>query len=135
MMLKLPFKKVGGERGQAMVEMALVLPVLILLIFGIVEFGRVFNAYLIVTNAAREGARAGVVGVSDSIIHQTVESAAPTLNNLLLNVTITPSSTYRTRGSALTTEVEYPVKIYAPVISNIIGNPYVIKGKSTMRVE
>lgn len=134
-MLRTTFKKFSSERGQAMVEMALVLPVLILLIFGIMEFGRVFNAYLIITNAAREGARVGIVGSTDLKIFQTVEGAAPTLNNLQLSVTVTPSSAYRVRGSSLTVDVDYPVNIYAPVISNIVGNPYMVKGSSTMRVE
>jgi len=134
-MFRLCFNKLRSERGQALVEMALVLPVLVLLIFGIIEFGRVFNAYLIITNAAREGARAGIVGATDLKILQTVEGSATTLDTLQLTVTITPSSAYRVRGSSLTVDVDYPVTLYAPVISNIIGNPYVVHGSSTMRVE
>lgn len=134
-MFRLCFNKLRSERGQALVEMALVLPVLVLLIFGIIEFGRVFNAYLIITNAAREGARAGIVGATDLKILQTVEGSATTLDTLQLTVTITPSSAYRVRGSSLTVDVDYPVTLYAPVIGNIIGNPYVVHGSSTMRVE
>ena len=44
-------------RGQGLVEFALVLPVLILVIFGVLELGRAFFAYIAITNAAREGAR------------------------------------------------------------------------------
>ncbi len=129
------FKRLRCERGQALVEMALILPVLLLLIFGIIEFGRIFNAYLIVTNAAREGARAGIVGGSDLKIYQTVEGSAATLDTLQLTVDVTPSSAYRVRGAALTVAVDYPVAIYTPVISNIVGNPYIVHGSSTMRVE
>ncbi len=50
-----------GDRGAAAVELALILPVLLLLIGGIVDFGRAFFAQIIITNAASEGARAGVV--------------------------------------------------------------------------
>jgi len=50
------------RRGQALVEFALVLPLLMLLILGIVEFGRAWNAKQILTDAAREGARLSVVG-------------------------------------------------------------------------
>lgn len=46
-----------GERGAAAVEMAIVLPLLILLLGGIVDFGRAFMREVILTNAAREGAR------------------------------------------------------------------------------
>jgi uncharacterized protein (UPF0333 family) len=46
------------ERGAAAVEFALVLPILMLIIFGIVDFGRMLNAQITLTEAAREGARA-----------------------------------------------------------------------------
>src|SRR6185312_11491700 len=46
------------ERGAAAVEFALVLPVLLMLIFGIIDFGRMLAAKIVITEAAREGARA-----------------------------------------------------------------------------
>ncbi|MEQ8198647.1 MAG: TadE family protein, partial [Clostridiaceae bacterium] len=39
-----------------MVETALVLPIIILIVFGIIEFGRILNTYIVLTNASREGA-------------------------------------------------------------------------------
>lgn len=51
-----------GERGQGLVEMAMVLPVLLLLIIGMFEFARAWNAKQVITDAAREGARLAVVG-------------------------------------------------------------------------
>jgi len=51
-----------GRRGQALVEFALILPLLMLVLFGIVEFGRAWNAKQVLTDAAREGARLAVVG-------------------------------------------------------------------------
>ncbi|WP_433042203.1 TadE/TadG family type IV pilus assembly protein [Dactylosporangium sp. CS-033363] len=54
------------ERGAAAVELAIVLPVLLLIIFGIIDFGRAYNQRLILTEAAREGARAEAVGASAS---------------------------------------------------------------------
>jgi Flp pilus assembly protein TadG len=53
------------RKGQALVEFALVLPLLLLLILGIVEFGRAWNAKQILTDAAREGARLSVIGNSN----------------------------------------------------------------------
>lgn len=49
----------GRQRGQSLVEMALVLPLLLLILLGIVDLGRVFNAYIVITNASREGALYG----------------------------------------------------------------------------
>jgi hypothetical protein len=47
----------AGQSGQALVELALILPVLALILLGIVDFGRVFYTYGALANAAREGAR------------------------------------------------------------------------------
>ena len=49
------------ERGQSLVETAIVLPVLFLLLAAVIDFGRAFDAYIVLTNAAREGARFGSV--------------------------------------------------------------------------
>ena len=49
------------ERGQAVIEMALTLPLLLLIVLGIFDFGLMFQKYEVVTNAAREGARVGVL--------------------------------------------------------------------------
>ena len=49
------------ERGAAAVEMALVLPILLLLVGGIIDFGRFFFTQVQITNAAREGARAAII--------------------------------------------------------------------------
>lgn len=49
------------ERGQAIVELALTLPLLLLIILGVFDFGLLFQQYEVVTNAAREGARLAVL--------------------------------------------------------------------------
>lgn len=49
------------ERGQSLVETAIVFPILLLLLAAVVDFGRAFDAYIVLTNAAREGARWGSV--------------------------------------------------------------------------
>ncbi|GGK39076.1 hypothetical protein GCM10010124_34830 [Pilimelia terevasa] len=53
----------GADRGAAAVEMALVLPLLAAVLFGIIDFGRMFNAQISLTEAAREGARAVALGL------------------------------------------------------------------------
>jgi len=52
----------NNRKGQALVEFALLLPFIMLVLIGIVEFGRAWNAKQMVTDAAREGARWAVVG-------------------------------------------------------------------------
>lgn len=50
------------DRGAAAVEFALILPLLLLVLFAIIDFGRMFNAQITITEAAREGARAVAYG-------------------------------------------------------------------------
>lgn len=54
-------KRHTRQGGQSLVETAIVFPILILLLVAVVDFGRVFDAYIVLTNAAREGARFGSV--------------------------------------------------------------------------
>jgi Flp pilus assembly protein TadG len=73
------------DRGAVAVEFALVLPVLLLALVGIVEFGRVFNAQIVLTNAAREGARTMAItgntsNAESSILHAAV-SLSPNLTS------------------------------------------------------
>lgn len=53
------------KKGQGLLEFAMVLPVLLLLIFGIIEFARAFQAWLVISNAARFGVRYAVTGEYD----------------------------------------------------------------------
>ena len=54
-------KRVHDERGQTMVEFAIVLPILCLLLFGAIQFGILFNSYVTLTDAVRAGARKAAV--------------------------------------------------------------------------
>ena len=56
-----PFKRMRSERGAELIEFALVLPLLLLLVLGMVDFGFMFQRYEVMTNAAREGARMAVL--------------------------------------------------------------------------
>ena len=59
-------RKRKGERGSVVMEAALVMPIVILLFAGILEFGRMLMIQQILTNAAREGARMGALYMDDS---------------------------------------------------------------------
>ncbi len=66
----------GQARGQSLVEFALVLVPLMLLILGVIQFGLIFNTYVTMTNAAREGARLGTVYVYDRTLSKAQNDAA-----------------------------------------------------------
>lgn len=68
-----------AEGGAAAVEMALVLPILFLLVFGIIEFGFIFNRWISVVHAAREGVR--LLSLGDPDAYAKGEATAPELGN------------------------------------------------------
>jgi len=69
-----------GKRGAVAVEFALVAPVLMILLFGAIEFGLAFKDLLVLNQAAREGARAASVGDTVSTVLSRIDSAASSLN-------------------------------------------------------
>lgn len=76
------------DRGSVAVEFALLLPILLLIIFGVIDFGRAINAQITLTQAAREGARLASLGYSTSAVQTRAQSAATGLSP----VTVTVSS-------------------------------------------
>lgn len=76
-----------GDRGATAVEFALLLPLLMLLLFGIIDFGRALNAQITITQAAREGARvAALTGATTSSVQTRTTQAAIGLNLSAANV-------------------------------------------------
>lgn len=126
---------IDGEDGQALVELALVITLLILLLGGIVEFGRILQASLAVTHASREAARVGILGKTDEEIREAARRAAGTLDPAKLTISITPPENERKSGTELVVEVGYPVDIVIPVIPNILPDPFTVHGRTVMRME
>lgn len=63
-----------GERGQALVEAALITPVVLLIMVGIFEVSRAYQTFQVITNAAREGARAAIVpGANKTTVEEIVK--------------------------------------------------------------
>ena len=122
-----------GEKGQTLIEFALVLPVVLLLVVGMLVFGRVMNVWLIVGNGAREGARYAAVGLSEAEVIQKVEEICPTLDLGILSIMVTDAQ--GPRGAPVTVAVEYPVDI-TPLFEPIFAqDPYPVSAEVTMRME
>jgi len=84
-----------GVRGQSLIEFAICLPVLILILLGVLDLGRVFHAYVVITNAAREGAYYGSMHPDDhaGIITRVISEAQDSGVTLsAANVAITGST-------------------------------------------
>jgi Flp pilus assembly protein TadG len=66
-----------GERGAAIVEFALVVPIFLMLVMGLVQFGRAYNVQITLTGAAREGVRALALEKPDATVTGATIDAAP----------------------------------------------------------
>ncbi|NLL85770.1 MAG: pilus assembly protein [Syntrophomonadaceae bacterium] len=122
-----------NDKGQSMVEMAIILPVLLLILFAIFEFGRILGAYMLIHDLARDGVRYGVVGMSDQSIKDHIMEHDSFLNINSDDINITPS--IRSLGSALTVGIDYEIEIITPIISSIVPNPINLRAEYVMRVE
>ena len=87
-MKRRPPRNTPRDRGAAAVEFALLLPLLLLLVFGIIDFGRALNAQITLTQAAREGARLDALG-QPNVVSRT-QAAATGLNPVIVAVTACP---------------------------------------------
>lgn len=140
---KLIRKKARDERGQSLVEFALVVPIFLILVFGIVDFGMGFHAWITTTNAAREGARIGAVGAGASTIDARVRDTAGTLDDENLTVTILNASDQGgDPGESVSVQVDYDYHLITPIsgLINImsggsIGPTINFTSTSEMRLE
>lgn len=121
-----------SQKGQSLVEVALVLPVLVLLLFGIIDFARVFHVYLTMDHAGREAARAASIGKDNTTVINTAINGASTIG--LTTGHINVSTGARTSGSNVTITITYPINFLTPVIGDIVGN-LTLTDTTTMRVE
>ncbi|TEB06998.1 TadE-like protein [Pelotomaculum schinkii] len=133
--MRLIKKLIKNKQGQALVELALVLPILIMLVMGTVEFGRIFHSYLLITNAAREGARAGIVGLDDTAIRTKVKDASVSLGLTDSQISIEPAQSSRVRGVPLTVQVNYSIGLITPLLDAVLPDPFPLTTSTTMRVE
>ncbi|MEW5762999.1 MAG: TadE/TadG family type IV pilus assembly protein [Bacillota bacterium] len=120
----------GGEKGQAVLEFALIIPILLLFLFGVIEFGRVFSAQLTVNAAAREGARYGIIGDrTASQIEARVKKFAANLSASQLVVDVSKGTEF------VHVSVRYPVAIILPPVRGILPDTVEVRGAATMRRE
>ncbi len=126
----------GDDKGAAAIEMALVLPILIMLVFGIVEFGRTYNARIELSGAAREATRIMVVrqgspsAASDATA--TARQAAPTVCISATDTTcsVTPSVASCPPGGNISVTVARNWTVTVPLV---FTRSFTISGTAVMR--
>lgn len=116
------------ERGAAVVEFAIVLPILVLFIFGIVEFGRAYNARIELTSAVREGARAVALG-GDAVT--ATKNGAPGLTSSQITVTTTTTCPAGApAGTNASVSASYPFQYVIPLFRS---GTWTLKATGVMR--
>ena len=131
-------------RGQALVEFAIILPVFFLVVAGMFDFGLGIYSDLTLVNAAREGARLGVIDPGNTTaIENRVREMAGHLDASKLNVTVAcerPSGSSFTActnpmwlpGDATKVTVDYKYSVFFPVL---FGTEIPLSSESKMRIE
>ncbi|MHA7188766.1 TadE/TadG family type IV pilus assembly protein [Arthrobacter sp. MDT2-16] len=122
-----------SQRGAVAVEFALVVPLLILLLLGIIEVSRAFNAQATLASAARESVRVVAIGKNDSdavnIAISAAEFLTPDLDASNIAVSRSPVGASNTcpSGSTATVTITYTMSTLTGIAA-----PYSVKGKGVM---
>lgn len=118
-----------SERGSVAVEFALILPILVAVLLGIVEFGRAYNAQITLTAAAREGARVMSIEKSVTATRTAVRAASPSLYPELTDSQIQVSPATCTAGTNTTVTVTYRLDF----LTGLFVDGVDLTGKGVMR--
>ena len=126
---------IKNNSGQSMVEFALVLPILLLLVMGIIEFSFIFANYLAMSNASREAARAISLGNTDTVAEQRIYDVASILEKSRLSIDIDPVGGTRTQGDMVTVSLVYEYNFLTPIMDGLFSQEFKLQTSVTMRVE
>lgn len=120
------------SKGQSLVEFALVLPILMMLILGMVEFGWILNGKITITSAAREGARAAVIFKSAAEAATAVESA---VNRSVESSSLTSVTTVTSFNTTTTTAIVNVNAEIKPIVGLFFSENVKLTAKAEMKVE
>ncbi|MRH44322.1 pilus assembly protein [Aquibacillus halophilus] len=123
------------ERGQSIVEFALVLPLLLFLLVGMLDFGRILYSYSALHFTAQETVRLGGFGRDDAAIIQFARDNFTAGDSALLEVDITPGQSLRASGDYVTVSLTYPIQSMTPIINDVLPSDFSLRVNSTIRIE
>ena len=140
-----PTRRLEDRKGQALAEMAIILPVLLLLVFGMVEMSNAWRTFQIVTNSAREGARVAILTTSDETAIRTRVEQSITNGGLNAATATVIVECFEVNGDAAgvvcsSSGQEARVRVEFPFTFQVLGRlgglvPINIASTSTMRHE
>jgi TadE-like protein len=124
------------QRGQSLVEVALVLPILLLILLGVFDFGRAVFAFNTVSNAAREAARVAIVDQAPSVVEAQGKEAAlgldPSAVDVAFSITDCPLTVLI--GCTAQVKVDHEWRAITPIIGSVIG-PIQLSSTTEMPIE
>jgi Flp pilus assembly protein TadG len=123
------------KKGQTLLELALVLPILLVFFCGIVDFGRILHAGATINLVSQESVRLAGLGKSDIEVIQFAKEKAYFKDKTEISVSISPTDAVRKSGDYVTVNINYNVRYITPIISAFTSSAYVVRGKATIRVE
>lgn len=128
-----------GEKGQSLLEFAMVAPIFFLVLFAIIDFGMAFHAWITVTNSAREGARLGVVRATAIDIEARVREAAGNLGD---DLSVAVTNAEGAPGESVVVDVSYEYELMTPlgdlmglVGGGAVGDSFTLSSTADMRLE
>lgn len=123
------------QSGQATIEAALTLPVVLIALLLVVQVGVVVRDALALVQAAREGARVAAVTASDDATNRAVQQAARPLDAERIVVSIEPAEPERERGTPVTVDLRYSERLRIPVVNRFVSLDLPLHASATMRLE
>lgn len=125
---------IKDEGGQSLTEFAVILPIFLLLVCGIFDFGRLMYAYMNMNNVAQETARLVGFNKPDSEIQSFARNYVSLGDPSKLQVKPSLLEANRHSGDYVTVTLEYPFEFVTPIISKLLPAP-TVRAASTIRVE
>lgn len=123
------------ERGQSLVEFALVIPVFLLFLVFIIDLGRVAYTYSTLHFTSQETVRIGSFGYTDMEMESYARQHFSAGDGNTLVITISPDDSVRESGDDVTVTLSYEMKPIMPLAELVVNGPIEIKVDSTIRVE
>ena len=139
------FKRLRNQRGAALIETAITIPLVLLVSVSIFEFGRAYQTWQVLTNAAREGARIAVLpDYTDAQVSTTVRnylSSGQLPNAASAGITIVRNEPFGTAtASRITVDYPFQFMVLNPVArlvqsGSTVGTPLTMQSSALMRNE
>ncbi len=130
------------ERGVTVTEFAILAPMFFLLILTIIEGGRIFSTWMVITAEARDAARYGIVRYGDPSRQPTLVQDVQTRVRSRVGSTMSTDPTHfavvvklNQADPSLSVTIDYRVDILTPLVQSMIPNPFPLRAVSVMRAE